>query len=292
MMRIGIHGRLITEESEQYILSVLRAISRRDHSIVLTSEFIELNKNSTIDFQKYEAIESKNGLNSIDYFISLGGDGTLLETVSIIGAFEIPILGINLGTLGFLATTSKTDIEKALTLFFDQKFTIDNRLLIHVDSNIEIFDHQAFALNEVAIVKRDTSSMIIVHCYINDQFINTYWADGLMVSTPTGSTGYSLSCGGPLVLPESNSFIITPVSPHNLNVRPLIVSASSVISFKIEGKGRTFLTSLDSRSFIIENKVKISLRKEDFSAKLIKLEGYNFFDTLRNKLNWGLDIRN
>lgn len=291
-MQIGIHGRVITEESKQYLLAVLEIINSRNHSIVLTAEFVELNKNSTLDFSSYQIIDTKLKLDSIDYFVSLGGDGTLLETVSIVGSAEIPILGVNLGTLGFLATTSKSDIATAFELFFNKKFTIDNRLLIHADSQDKIFGTHAFALNEVAIVKRDTSSMVVVHCYINDQFINTYWADGLMVSTPTGSTGYSLSCGGPLVLPESNSFIITPVSPHNLNVRPLIVSASSVISFKIEGKGRTFLTSLDSRSFVIENKVKISLRKENFYAKLIKLEGYNFFDTLRNKLNWGLDIRN
>ncbi len=229
---------------------------------------------------------------SIDYFFSLGGDGTFLDTVSIVGRLEIPILGINLGTMGFLATTAKTDIPNALKKFFAREFSFDERILIHLDSNQNVFGNKNFALNEVAILKRDTSSMIIVHCYINGEFMNTYWADGLMVSTPTGSTGYSLSAGGPLVLPKSDSFIITPVSPHNLNVRPLIVSASSVISFEIEGKGRTFLTSLDTRSYTVDNSIKLSVRKEIFKAKLINLAGYNFFDTLKSKLNWGLDIRN
>lgn len=291
-MRIGIHGRAIQDESVKYVLIVLNEISQRNHQVFLSQEFVKLNADSRIDFSPYNVISSQEDLGQIDYFMSMGGDGTLLEAVSIIGSLEIPIMGINLGTLGFLATISKTEIEEALDLFFNDKFTIENRTLIGVDSNKDVFEDQNFALNEVAIVKRDTSSMIIVQCFIDNQYVNTYWADGLMVSTPTGSTGYNLSCGGPLVLPDSESFIITPVSPHNLNVRPLVVSANSVISFKIEGKGRTFLTSLDSRSFIVKNKVKITLRKEAFSAKLIKLEGANFFDTLRNKLNWGLDIRN
>jgi len=290
-MRIAIHGRKINKESYPYVSSIFEALSQRNVEIIVSKAFVTQCKSSGINFGNYP-IYSKKDLESVQYIFSLGGDGTLLETVTHVGSLEIPILGINLGRLGFLATISKTNIPEALDLFFDKKFTYDERILIHLESEKEIFGDQDFALNEVAVIKRDTSSMIIVNCSINGEYVNTYWADGLMVSTPTGSTGYSLSCGGPLVLPQSDNFIITPISPHNLNVRPLIVSGSSVITLEINGDGRKFLTSLDSRSYTLNNKVKLTLRRESFKTKLIKLEGYHFFDTLRNKLNWGHDIRN
>ena len=275
-----------------FVQQIVEAIRANGSDAIVTSEFAESNKNLSSILKKCEVVNTTIGLSEIDYFFSLGGDGTLLETIAKIGRLEIPVLGINLGKLGFLATTSTSDLESALKKFFEKEFSFDERMLIHLDSNQEVFGNLNFALNEVAILKRDTSSMIIVHCYVDGEFMNTYWADGLMVSTPTGSTGYSLSAGGPLVLPHSDNFIITPVSPHNLNVRPLVVSGSSIISFEVEGKGRNFLTSLDYRSYTVDNNIKLSVRKENFRAKLINLKGYNFFDTLRNKLNWGLDIRN
>lgn len=290
-MRIAIHGRKINKESYPYVSSIFEALKQRNVEITVSKAFVTQCKSSGINFGNY-SIYSRKDLESAQYIFSLGGDGTLLETVTHVGSLEIPILGINLGRLGFLATISKTNIPEALDLFFDKKFTFDERILIHLESEKEIFGDQDFALNEVAVIKRDTSSMIIVNCSINGEYVNTYWADGLMVSTPTGSTGYSLSCGGPLVLPQSDNFIITPISPHNLNVRPLIVSGSSIITLEINGDGRKFLTSLDSRSYTLNNKVKLTLRRESFKTKLIKLEGYHFFDTLRNKLNWGHDIRN
>jgi len=290
-MRIAIHGRKINKESYPYINSIFEALNLRNIEIIVSKAFVVQSKHSGINFGEY-AIYEKKDLKNVDYIFSLGGDGTLLETVTHVGSLEIPILGINLGRLGFLATISKTNIQEALDLFFDEKFTFDERILIHTESEKEIFGDQNFALNEVAVIKRDTSSMIIVNCSINGDYVNTYWADGLMVATPTGSTGYSLSCGGPLVLPQSDNFIITPISPHNLNVRPLIVSGSSVITLEVNGDGRKFLTSLDSRSYTLNNKVKLTLKRESFKAKLIKLQGYHFFDTLRNKLNWGHDIRN
>lgn len=291
-MKIALHGRKISRDSLPFLEKIISTIKAHGSVPLLTSEMAESNKKRTTTFKGLGVLSAQSDLAKIDYFFSLGGDGTLLETVAKIGRLEIPILGFNLGTLGFLATTAKTEIDIALEKFFAKEFSFDERLLIHLDSNKNVFGNLNFALNEVAILKRDTSSMIIVHCYIDGEFMNTYWADGLMVSTPTGSTGYSLSAGGPLVLPQSDNFIITPVSPHNLNVRPLIVSGSSIISFEIEGKGRTFLTSLDYRSYTVDNSIKLSVRKENFKAKLINLKGYNFFDTLRNKLNWGLDIRN
>lgn len=290
-MRIALHGRINREDSIHYLEQIISEIEENNSEVIFTEE-LHISTKGHFNTNRFEIIDSKFDLASVDYFFSLGGDGTLLETVSKVGSLETPILGINLGKLGFLATINKKDIKEALNGFFAKEFSFDERMLIHLDSNNKIFNEQNFALNEVAILKRDTSSMIIVHCYIDGEFVNTYWADGIMVATPTGSTGYSLSAGGPLVLPQSDSFIITPVSPHNLNVRPLIVSGTSIISFEIEGKGRSFLTSLDSRSYKVDNSVKLSIRKESFAAKLIKLKGYNFFDTLRVKLNWGLDIRN
>ena len=291
-MKIALHGRKIQKVSVPFVQQIVEAIRANGSDAIVTSEFAESNKNLSSILKKCEVVNTTIGLSEIDYFFSLGGDGTLLETIAKIGRLEIPVLGINLGKLGFLATTSTSDLESALKKFFEKEFSFDERMLIHLDSNQEVFGNLNFALNEVAILKRDTSSMIIVHCYVDGEFMNTYWADGLMVSTPTGSTGYSLSAGGPLVLPHSDNFIITPVSPHNLNVRPLVVSGSSIISFEVEGKGRNFLTSLDYRSYTVDNNIKLSVRKENFRAKLINLKGYNFFDTLRNKLNWGLDIRN
>ncbi|WP_109832965.1 NAD kinase [Reichenbachiella versicolor] len=291
-MRIALHGRDVNSESIVYVQQVIDTIKGNGSEVYFTEQLAHRLKKYSANFPIENIIENKDVLVQVDYFFSLGGDGTLLETVTKIGHLEIPILGVNLGTLGFLATTAKHEIDIALEKFFRKEFSFDSRILLHLDSNQDVFDGLNFALNEVAILKRDTSSMIIVHCYVNGEYMNTYWADGLMVSTPTGSTGYSLSAGGPLVLPHSDNFIITPVSPHNLNVRPLIVSGSSIISFEIEGKGRTFLTSLDYRSYTVDNSIKLSVRKENFCVKLVNLKGYNFFDTLRNKLNWGLDIRN
>jgi len=290
-MRIAIHARKINSDSYPYITNIFAELKRRSVEVFVSKVFVDQSKSADMDFGDFPVYDPEN-THTIDCFFSLGGDGTLLETVTHVGKLETPILGINLGRLGFLATISKANIETALGLFFDEKYTYDDRILIHLDGKKEVFGNQNFALNEVAVLKRDTSSMIIVKCLINGEYVNTYWADGLMVATPTGSTGYSLSCGGPLVLPQSDNLIITPISPHNLNVRPLIVSGSSVITFEIDGDGRKFLTSLDSRSYTLNNKVELTLKKENFKARLVKIEGYHFFDTLRAKLNWGLDNRN
>lgn len=292
-MRIALHGRKFSKESFPYVQTIAKKLLSLGHDIYITEVCAKENKSEIKHYlAAYPKFNILKNLEPIDFFFSLGGDGTLLETVSLVGTLETPILGINLGTMGFLATTAKNDIENALNLFFDGQYELEERTLLQLKSTKQLFKGENFALNEVAILKRDTSSMIIVRCYIDGEFVNTYWADGLMVSTPTGSTGYSLSCGGPLVLSQSDSFIITPVSPHNLNVRPLVVSDKSEISFEIEGKGRSFLISLDSRSHTVNSAVKISLTKAGFAAKLVKVSGSNFFDTLRNKLNWGQDVRN
>jgi NAD+ kinase len=233
-----------------------------------------------------------DSLRGVQFVLSIGGDGTLLDTVTYVGALQIPILGINTGRLGFLAPINPDYIPQAIDALFKGHFTLEDRSLLRVETDPDVFGALNFGLNEFSILKRDTSAMIVVHTYINGEYLNSYWADGLVVSTPTGSTGYSLSCGGPVMLPQTNNFIIAPVCPHNLNVRPLIVSDQSVISFEIEGRATSYLLALDSRSVPVEASVQMAVRRENFNARLVKLNHVNFLSTLRNKLNWGLDRRN
>jgi NAD+ kinase len=291
-MKIAIHGRKFGSETAPYIREILQVLADRGVELIVSETFYKQNTDSDVDLSALPFYTVTEELIGVDYLFSLGGDGTLLEALTHVAYLEIPMLGINTGRLGFLATISKKDIKQALQLFFDQKFTFEYRSLISAHAEPNIYGDLNFALNEFAIMKKDTSSMVVVNCYINGEYLNTYWADGLMVATPTGSTGYSLSCGGPVVLPHSSNFIITPVSPHNLNVRPMIISDESKISFEIESRGVNFLTSLDSRSYTVDGKVKLYVEKCSFRAKLVKLEGSTFLGTLRNKLNWGLDARN
>lgn len=231
-------------------------------------------------------------MSDLRFFISVGGDGTLLESVTHIGFFETPILGINTGRLGFLATINKDDVEIALKSVFSGAFKLDKRAVLKLETDQQVFGNLNFALNDFTVVKKDTSSMITIHSFIDGEFLNSYWSDGIIVATPTGSTGYSLSCGGPLIFPRSGNFVITPVSPHNLTVRPIIVSDTSEISFHVEGRSRKFLVSLDSRIATVDQTVKLRIKKGDFRVNLIQLEGEHYFKTLRQKLNWGLDVRN
>ncbi|MDQ3535143.1 MAG: NAD kinase [Bacteroidota bacterium] len=291
-MKFAIHGRRSIDESIPYVQEVFDVLNKRKAEIYISEVFYKTLKNSSINTGDFKIYEVNDDLSHIDIVISIGGDGTLLDTITHVGALELPILGINTGRLGFLATTSKNEIFNAIEAIYNKLYSFDMRSLIKLESDQNIFNNLNYGLNEFTILKKDTSSMITVHTFIDGDYLNSYWADGLIVSTPTGSTGYSISCGGPVVLPHSNNFIITPVSPHNLNVRPMVVSDNSVISFKIEGRSKYYLVSLDSRSYTVDNSIQMAVKKQDFKVKLVKLNGYNFLDTLRQKLNWGLDIRN
>lgn len=291
-MRIAIHGRTFRNEFRHFIEEMFDELEQRGVDIQVSETFCEFIKSSGFNRTLTNVYSHKDELFDADILISLGGDGTLLESVTHVGEKEIPILGVNTGRLGFLATTSPAEIRNTIDNIWKGYYKIDDRALVRVESDKDIFDGLNFGLNEFTITKRDTSSMIVVHTYINGEYLNSYWADGLIVSTPTGSTGYCLSCGGPVVMPHSNNFIIAPVSPHNLNVRPLVVSDTSVISFGIEGRSKNFLVSLDSRSRVIDASAQIAVRKESFKARLIKMHEDNFLNTLRKKLSWGLDIRN
>jgi NAD+ kinase len=241
----------------------------------------------------YGTFHDSNDLDdSFDCIISLGGDGTLLDTVTLVRDKNIPVLGINFGRLGFLASIGKDNLSAAVQALVNRTYVTDQRTLIHLDANIPLFGETPYALNEFAIHKRDTSSMIKIHTYLNGEFLNTYWSDGLIVSTPTGSTGYSLSCNGPVVFPDSGSFVITPVAPHNLNVRPIIVPDNNIISFEVEGRADDFICTLDSRKEIVDKDVQLAVHKESFSIRLVRLNENNFLQTLREKLAWGFDRRN
>ena len=291
-MKIALHGKELQADSRHYVQEVFNQLKSKEAELMVSRKFFEILKSANVKTGRTKIYYEGIDLSAADFFISLGGDGTLLESITHIGSLETPILGINTGRLGFLATTTKFNITEAINSLYHNLFTFDYRALIRLESDQHIFGEKNFGMNEFTILKKDTSSMIVVHTYIDGEYLNSYWADGLIVATPTGSTGYSLSCGGPLVLPQSNNFVITPVSPHNLNVRPMVVSDDSVVSFEIEGRNRNFLVSLDSRSQTVDAAIQMAVRKEDFRAKLVKMNGYNFLDTLRQKLNWGLDVRN
>lgn len=291
-MKIALHGLALKAEYCSHIERLFQELHRHHIQVVVTEPLFRTLKSVGIDSLAYPLVEVSKELDAVDFVISIGGDGTLLDSVALIGSKEIPVLGLNTGRLGFLATVATDRIREAIDHLATGNFQLESRALISLQSNRRLFHGVNFALNEFTIHKRDTSSMITVHTYIDGKYLNSYWADGLIVSTPTGSTGYSLSCGGPLITPGAKNFVITPVSPHNLNVRPIIVSDESEISFEIEGRTEKFLISLDSRSTSIASDLKLSVKKERFSAKLVKLPSDHFFDTLRQKLNWGFDMRN
>lgn len=223
---------------------------------------------------------------------SLGGDGTILDTVCHVGNSDIPIIGINLGRLGFLAAIPEEEVAQAVESLVRGSYTIEQRTLLHLDASVPLFGDTPYALNEFTMHRKDSSSMIKIHTYLNGEFLNTYWADGLIVATPTGSTGYSLSCGGPVVFPQASSFLITAVAPHNLNVRPIIVPDDNVISFEVEGRAEQFLATLDARTETITSGVQMAVRKESFKISLVRPDEHNFLKTIKQKLYWGADTRN
>lgn len=292
-MKIAIYSRGIKENQHQDILQLLDELSLNNVEPVFYQDFFNQFYSSIDIKSKYSTFNSSSDLDeSIDCIMSLGGDGTLLDTVTFVKDSGIPVMGINYGRLGFLANIGREDLHTAVQALINRTFVLDKRTLIHLDSDIPLFDGVHYALNEFTLHKKDSSPMIRIHTYLNGEFLNTYWADGLIVSTPTGSTGYSLSCNGPVVFPDSGSFVITPVSPHNLNIRPIVVPDNNIISFEVEGRTDGFLCTLDSRREIVTKEIQLAVRKEKFCVNLIRLNENNFLQTLRNKLSWGLDKRN
>ena len=291
-MKFAILGKPFDEAVTPFLQALLDELASRNAEVIIVETFrAYLDEHLRLP-PGTGSFRRGDSLRGVQFVLSIGGDGTLLDTVTYVGALQIPILGINTGRLGFLAPINPDYIPQAIDALFKGHFTLEDRSLLRVETDPDVFGALNFGLNEFSILKRDTSAMIVVHTYINGEYLNSYWADGLVVSTPTGSTGYSLSCGGPVMLPQTNNFIIAPVCPHNLNVRPLIVSDQSIISFEIEGRATSYLLALDSRSVPVEASVQMAVRRENFNARLVKLNHVNFLSTLRNKLNWGLDRRN
>jgi len=292
-MKIAIYSRVLEYDQRSDIQHLFDELIKQHVEPVIYQPFLDKIKVDFLLPSNISAFNDSGDLNgSIEFLISLGGDGTLLDTVSLVRDKNIPVLGINFGRLGFLAGIGKEDLKTAVSALVNRTFVIDKRTLVHLDSNKSLFGKVPYALNEFAIHKTDTSPMIKIHTYMNGEFLNTYWADGLIVSTPTGSTGYSLSCNGPVVFPDSASFVITPVAPHNLNIRPIVIPDNNIISFEIEGRSDQFICALDSRKEIVDKNVQIAIRKEAFTMSLVRLIENNFLQTLRNKLSWGLDTRN
>jgi NAD+ kinase len=291
-MKIAIHGRNFNESARPFIENMFNELTRRKVEVQLSRHFRMFLDQAGIAHYSQLVYDKPEELFDARLVVSMGGDGTLLETITHVGKRQIPAIGINVGRLGFLATVSPERIADMITALETSQFRIDERTLVAIDSNIDLFDGLNFGLNDFTITKTDTSSMITVHTYLNDEFLNSYWADGLIVSTPTGSTGYSLSCGGPVLVPHSQNFIITPISPHNLNVRPLVVEDTAVIKLEVKSRSNNFLVSLDARSRVVDENTQLTVRKADFTAKLIKMLDDSFLNTLRSKLSWGLDMRN
>lgn len=291
-MKVAIHGKSTGPEAQHCIQELLNIMDGQSHELAISEVYKSSLREKSFEVNNIKTFNISEDISGYDFLFSLGGDGTILDSVTYARSYEIPIVGINLGRLGFLSTISRSEIENVMQRLHAKEYRIESRSLLHMDSNQNLFAPHNFGLNEMTITKKESSSMIVVHTYVDGSYLNSYWADGLIVATPTGSTGYSLSCGGPLVHPSQKNFIITPVSPHNLNVRPMILSDQSKITFEIEGRSKEFLVSLDSRSVSVDDSVEISIQREQFEAKLVRFADSDYFDTLRNKLNWGLDARN
>ncbi len=292
-MKVAIYSRGLDFEQENPLVILLEELLKHDIHVLLYSPLLGQYTLPVALLANITPFHIADDLDvDITCLISLGGDGTMLDSVTLIKDKNIPLLGINFGRLGFLANISKNELQIAVDAIVNRTFITDKRTLIHLDASLPLFGNSPFALNEFAIHKRDTSPMVKIHTYLNGEFLNTFWADGLIVSTPTGSTGYNMSCNGPIVFPDSNSFVITPVAPHNLNVRSIIIPDSSIISFEIESRAPQFICALDARKEIVDKSVQLAVKKEDFTVNLIRLNENSFLSTLRTKLTWGLDKRN
>ena len=292
-MKIGLYARQVKPELFPFIDLLLRELQTNGVEIIIYQPFYNQVKSFTGLNGKMEVFSSGSEIrNNIDFLFSIGGDGTILDTLTLVQNSGIPVVGINTGRLGFLSSISQKEVSKAIDSLVRGHFSLDKRTLLRLESSHTLFGEVNYALNDLTIHKKDSSSMIIINTFLNGEYLNSYWADGLIIATPTGSTGYSLSCGGPIIAPHSDNFVITPIAPHNLNVRPIVVSDKHVISLEVEGRSQYFLASLDSRSVTIDSSLQLAVRKEEFTMNLVRIGNDNFLSTLRNKLKWGLDSRN
>jgi len=294
-MKIGIYGQFYHKNSGIYIQQLLEILDKNNVKVVIEKDFLELiNLHDEIDksyshFSTFEELDD-----SYDLFFSIGGDGTILKTITYVRDLGIPIAGINTGRLGFLATIQKEELKDSIDLILNKQFDLSSRSLVTVESNpkTEEFGVLNFALNEIAVSRRNTTSMITVHTHLNNEFLTTYWADGLILATPTGSTGYSLSCGGPVMIPEAGNMVLTPIAPHNLNARPLVIPDHQEIKLQVSCREDSYLVSLDSRIHTLPNDTTLIIKKAPFKINMVVLRDKSFLKTLRKKMLWGEDKRN
>lgn len=290
-MRIGVNGRAMEARNASLVLRTMERMVAHGMEPCVTSSLAAWLKEMGHNIPYNVLGAGDLATQDLELCISLGGDGTLLDTVALVGRSEIPVLGINLGRLGFLSNVRLDTLETALSAIRDRRFSLQDRSLVEVTDHASELGTQNFALNEVSIHKRDSASMIAVHVHLGADYLNTYWADGLIIATPTGSTAYSLSCGGPVLYPTSDALVINPICPHNLNVRPFVVPDHYAIRLKLEARSDRCLMNLDSRSVAIDGNSEITIQRAGFTVKMVQLEGSDFLHTLRNKLSWGLDQR-
>jgi NAD+ kinase len=292
-MRIAVYGRQFNDSAAlPFIQQVFDSLSQHEVEIYVHHQLNEYlgDKISNVSYHVLRNGDRIKGF--IDVFLTLGGDGTLLDMVALIRDSGVPVIGINFGRLGFLASVNKSDIAAAIHAVVNKHFTLDSRGLLSISSEQFVLSDHNFALNDITIHKRDDSAMITTHMFLDGEFLNSYWGDGIIIATATGSTAYSLSCGGPIIFPQSNSIVVTPVSPHNLNVRPIVLPDTSVLTFDVECRSSNYLLSCDSGTTVIDKPAKFQVRKADFQLNLIRLSNESYLSTLRNKLLWGLDARN
>jgi NAD+ kinase len=292
-MNIAVYARSVNDKVINALTAVLNKLNESGEHVMLFGSLHHAIKQHKGLLKNTEIFSTAAEIKSnVQFLLSIGGDGTILDTLTLVKDSGIPVLGINTGRLGFLSNVLPENIPTAIENILKGHYSLDKRAMLKLETDKNIFGDVNYALNELTIHKKDSSSMIIINTFLNGEYLNSYWADGLIIATPTGSTGYSLSCGGPVIAPYSGNLVITPIAPHNLNVRPIVVSDKNVISIEVEGRNPYFLASLDSRSVTIDASVQLAVRREDFDFNLVRFDNENFLQTLRNKLNWGLDSRN
>lgn len=294
-MKIGIYGQFYHANSAGYIEELLNVLDCENVEVLIEEEFFKLIRQNEAIKKEYSSFKTFSSLdNSYDLFFSVGGDGTILKSVRYVKNFDIPIVGINTGRLGFLATVNKEEIRETIAKLLKGEYHLSERSLLCIETEPAHPELSAdnFALNEIAVNRKNTTSMITIDTWLDEEYLTAYWADGLIVSTPTGSTGYSLSCGGPVIAPKTKAFGITPIAPHNLNARPLVIRDETVISLKVSGRENEHLVSFDSNTLTLKNNTVITIKKADFKIKMVEFHGASFLKTLRKKLLWGEDKRN
>lgn len=294
-MKVAIYGQFYHQNSEKYVQQLLDALEERNIEVHIEENFLQIIRENEVikkDYQKFKIFTQLD--NSYDLFFSIGGDGTILKSINYVKDLKIPIVGINTGRLGFLATIQKEEIEQTIASILQKKYNISQRELLSIATSPEneSLSDVNFALNEIAISRKNTTSMITIKTWLDDKYLTAYWADGLIITTPTGSTGYSLSCGGPVITPETDAFALTPIAPHNLNARPLVVPKKTEIKLEVSGREEEYLVSLDSRLTTLTNDTTITIKKAPFTIGLVSLHEDSFIKTLRQKLLWGEDKRN